>query len=137
MGPVAGVSRNSRSRPFPRMKAFNSRSRIMGMFFPFPSRSRILGMLFISFPSRSRIRGMVFYFHPAPDFWECFFSHSPTLGMKLAISFLFPNAEKPFPLTPSQWLCAPPETCPNERSYRVVFFNWASPEFAKCWPESN
>ena len=21
--------------------------------------------------------------------------------------------------------------------YRVVFFNWASPEFAKCWPVSN
>ena len=21
--------------------------------------------------------------------------------------------------------------------YRVIFFNWASPEFAKCWPVSN
>ena len=25
----------------------------------------------------------------------------------------------------------------REYTYRVVFFNWASPEFAKCWPVSN
>ena len=25
----------------------------------------------------------------------------------------------------------------TEIIYRVVFFNWASPEFAKCWPVNN
>ena len=79
----AGVSGNSRSRPFPRMKASDSLSRIMGMdffipflfpnfrnvFFSFPFRSRILGMFFFIFPSRSKIVGMhFFYFLPVPEF---------------------------------------------------------------------
>ena len=47
-----GVSRNSRSRPFPRMKASNSRSRIMGMdfFIPFPFLKYGNGFFFIPFP---------------------------------------------------------------------------------------
>ena len=71
----AGVSGNSLSRPFPKMKASDSCSRIMGMdffipfpfpsfgnaLFSFPSRSRIMGMVFCSFPSRSRILGMLFF----------------------------------------------------------------------------
>ena len=94
--PFPGVSGNSRSRPFPRMKASDSLSRIMGMdffipfpfpnfgnaFFSFPSRSRIMGMFFFipfpfpncgngffSFPSRSRIVGMDFFDSlPIPEF---------------------------------------------------------------------
>ena len=114
----AGVSGNSRSRPFPRMKASDSLSRIMGMdffipfpfpnfgngFFSFPSRSRILGMGFFHslpipeiwewiflFPSRSRISGMGFFNSlPVPEFREWAFS----------IPFPFPNPQKSFPLTP-------------------------------------
>ena len=51
----SGVSRNSRSRPFPRMKASDSHSRIMGMdfFIAFPSPH--CGNGFFSLPSHSRI----------------------------------------------------------------------------------
>ena len=38
---LAGVSRNSRSLSFPRMKASDSRSRITGIYFSFPSHPRI------------------------------------------------------------------------------------------------
>ena len=55
-----GVSGNSRSRPFPRMKGSDSRSQIMGMNFSFHSRFRISGM-FLLFPSRSRIIGWCFF----------------------------------------------------------------------------
>ena len=78
----AGVSGNSRSRPFPRMKASDSLSRIMGMdfFIPFPFPN--FGNAFFSFPSRSRIMGIVFFHSlPVPELWEwiCF------------IPFPFPN----------------------------------------------
>ena len=65
----AGVSGNSRSRPFPRMKASDSLSRIMGMdfFIPFPFPN--FGNAFFSFPSRSRIVGMHFFKSlPIPEF---------------------------------------------------------------------
>ena len=64
-GYYTGVSRNSRSRPFPRMKASDSYSRIMGMdfFIPFPFPN--FGNGFFLFPSRSRISGMDF-FHSLP-----------------------------------------------------------------------
>ena len=57
---TSGVSGNSRSRPFPRMKASDSHSRIMGMdfFIPFPFPNFRNG--FSSFSSRSRIMGMGF-----------------------------------------------------------------------------
>ena len=72
--PSPGVSGNSRSPPFPRMKASDSRSRIMGMdffipfpllnfgnaFSPFPSCSRILGRAFL-IPYRCWILGMSFF----------------------------------------------------------------------------
>ena len=74
-----GVSGNSRSRPFPRIKASDSHSLIMGMdffipfpfpnfgnFFSFPSPSRLWECLF-SFPSRSRIVGMDFFSFPPPS----------------------------------------------------------------------
>ena len=56
----AGVSGNSLSRPFPRMKASDSRSRIMGMdfFIPFPLLN--FGNAFSPFPSCSRILGRAF-----------------------------------------------------------------------------
>ena len=71
---TTGVSGNSRSRPFPRIKASDSRSRIMGMdffipfpllnfgnaFSPFPSCSRILGRAFL-IPYRCWILGMSFF----------------------------------------------------------------------------
>ena len=70
----SGVSRNSRSLPFPRMKASDSLSRIMGMDFfipfPFPNFGNAFfipfpflnhGNEFFSFPSRSRIVGMDFF----------------------------------------------------------------------------
>ena len=52
---LPGVSGNSRSRPFPRMKAPDSLSRLMGMdfFIPFPFPN--FGNGFFQFPSRSRI----------------------------------------------------------------------------------
>ena len=78
----AGVSGNSRSRPFPRMEASDSLSRIMGMdfFIPFPFPN--FGNAFFSFPSRSRIMGMVFFHSlPVPDLWEWIFF----------IPFPFPN----------------------------------------------
>ena len=94
-GYYTGVSRNSRSRPFPRMKASDSLSRIMGMdfFIPFPFPN--FGNAFFSFPSRSRIMGMFFFipfpfpncgngfFHslPVPELWEWIF----------LIPFPFPN----------------------------------------------
>ena len=51
----SGVSRNSRSLPFPRMKASDSLSRFMEMdfFIPFPFPN--FGNGFFPFPSRSRI----------------------------------------------------------------------------------
>ena len=71
---TTGVSGNSRSRPFPRMKASDSLSRIMGMdffhslpvpefrecFFFIPFLFPNYGNGFFSFPSRSRIVGMDF-----------------------------------------------------------------------------
>ena len=77
-----GVSGNSRSRPFPRMKASDSLSRIMGMdfFIPFPFPN--FGNGFFLFPSRSRILGMDFFPSlPVPEFWEWIFF----------IPFPFPN----------------------------------------------
>ena len=72
-----GVSGNSHSRPFLRMKASDSLSRIMGMDFFIPFPFPIFGNAFFSFPSRSRIMGMVFFHSiPIPEFWECFFFHS-------------------------------------------------------------
>ena len=78
---ISGVSGNSRSRPFPRMKASDSLSRIMGMdfFIPFP------------FPNFGNV-----FFHslPVPEFWECLFSfpsRSRILGMDFFIPFPFPN----------------------------------------------
>ena len=71
---AAGVSGNSPSCPFPRMKASDSHSRIMGIdfFIPFPFPN--FGNAFFSFPSRSRIMGM-FFFHslPVPELRECSF----------------------------------------------------------------
>ena len=84
-----GVSGNSRSRPFPRMKASDSLSRIMGMvfFIPFPFPN--CGNGFFSFPSRSRIMGMVFF--PFP-------SHSQELNYceryQTSIFFSFLNFSK-------------------------------------------
>ena len=76
-----GVSRNSRSRSFPRMEASDSRSRISGTFFfiPFP------------FPNFGNA-----FFHslPVPEFWEWIFSfpsRSRILGMEFSIPFPFPN----------------------------------------------
>ena len=70
----SGVSRNSRSLPFPRMKASDSLSRFMEMDFfipfPFPNFGNAFfipfpflnhGNEFFSFPSRSRIVGMDFF----------------------------------------------------------------------------
>ena len=90
------VSGNSRSRPFPRMKASDFLSRIMGMDFfipfPFPNFGNVFfhslpvpelwewvffipfpfpncGNGFFSFPSRSRIVGMDFFNSlPIPEF---------------------------------------------------------------------
>ena len=45
-GYYTGVSRNSRSRPFPRMKASDSLPELWEWIFSFPSRSRIKGMIF-------------------------------------------------------------------------------------------
>ena len=85
---AAGVSGNSPSCPFPRMKASDSHSRIIGMdvfipfpfpnfgdgFFSFPSRSRIMGMdLFIPFPFPN-FGNVCFHSLPVPEIWECFFS---------------------------------------------------------------
>ena len=83
----AGVSGNSRSRPFPRMKASDSLSRIMGMDFfipfPFPNFGNAffhslpvpeLWECFFSIPSRSRIVGMDFFHSlPVPELWEWIF----------------------------------------------------------------
>ena len=52
---ITGVSGNSRSRPFPRMRASDSRSRIMGMYFFLPFLFPICGNGFFLFPSRSWI----------------------------------------------------------------------------------
>ena len=82
-----GVSGNSRSRPFPRMKASDSLSRIMGMdfFIPFPFPN--FGNAFFSFPSRSRIMGMGFFHSlPVPELWEWIFF----------IPFPFPNCGNGF-----------------------------------------
>ena len=57
----AGVSGNSRSRPFPRMNASYSCSRIMRMFFSFPYHSWIMGIVFL-FPSRSGLWEWIFSF---------------------------------------------------------------------------
>ena len=90
---IAGVSGNSCSRSFPRMKA-SFRNYGIGFFhslpipefwecfffipFPFPN----YGNGFFSFPSRSRIVGMDFFHSlPVPKFWEWIFF----------IPFLFPN----------------------------------------------
>ena len=84
---MTGVSGNSRSRPFPRMKASDSLSRIMGMdfFIPFPFPN--FGNAFFSFPSRSRIMGMVFFHSlPVPELWEWIFF----------IPFPFPNCGNGF-----------------------------------------
>ena len=67
--PSPGVSGNSRSPPFPRMKASDSRSRIMGMgfFIPFP------------FPNYGNA-----FFHslPLPELWEwIFFIPFPFLNL--------------------------------------------------------
>ena len=71
----AGVSVNSRSRPFPRMKASDCRSRITGMdfFMPFPF-PNFGGNAFLSFPSRSWNVGMTFLHSlPVPELWESTF----------------------------------------------------------------
>ena len=84
---ATGVSGNSRSRPFPRMKASDSLSRIMGMdfFIPFPFPN--FGNAFFSFPSRSRIMGMGFFHSlPVPELWEWIFF----------IPFPFPNCGNGF-----------------------------------------
>ena len=89
---LSGVSGNSRSRPFPRMKASDSLSRIMGMdfFIPFPFPN--FGNAFFSFPSRSRIMGMVFFHSlPVPELWEWIFF----------IPFPFPNCGNGFFSFPS------------------------------------
>ena len=71
---ATGVSGNSRSRPFPRMKASDSLSRIMGMDFFIPFPFPYFGNAFFSFPSRSRIVGMDFFHSPTvPDLWEWIF----------------------------------------------------------------
>ena len=79
----AGVSGNSLSRPFPKMKASDSCSRIVGMdfvipfpfpkfwecffFIPFPFLN--YGNVFFSFPSLSRIVGIIFFHSlPIPEF---------------------------------------------------------------------
>ena len=76
---TSGVSRNSRSRSFPRIRASDSLSRTLGMdfFIPFPFPN--FGNGFFSFPSRSRILGMDFFHSlPVPEFWEwIFFIHFP------------------------------------------------------------
>ena len=82
--PKSGVSGNSCSRPFPRMKASDSLCRIMGMDFFIPFRFPNFGNVFFSFPSRSQIMGMFFHFLPVPEFWEWIFF----------IPFPFPN--RPF-----------------------------------------
>ena len=84
-----GVSRNSRSRPYPRMKVRLSKSLIpvpelWEWIFSFPSCSRVLGMLF-SIPSHFRIMGMVF-FHSLSVLelwqWIFFFDFRPTFGVR-------------------------------------------------------
>ena len=76
--PQSGVSWNSRSRPFPRIKASDSLSWIMGMDF------------FIPFPFPNFGNGL-FNSLPVPELWEW--------------NFLFPfpflNPQKSFPLTPA------------------------------------
>ena len=76
-----GVSGDSRSRPFPSMKASDSLSQIMGMdfFIPFP------------FPNFGNV-----FFHslPVPEFWEWIFSfpsRSQTLGMEIFHSLPVPE----------------------------------------------
>ena len=79
---LPGVSGNSRSHPFPRMKASDSCSRIVGMDFVIPLMFPNFGNAFFSFPSRSRIMGMVFFHSlPVPELWEWIFF----------IPFPFPN----------------------------------------------
>ena len=79
---LTGVSRNSRSRPLPGMKASDSRSQNIRMDF------------FITFPFPNF--GNVFFFipFPFPNFWNLFFSfpsRSRNVGMDFFIPFPFPN----------------------------------------------
>ena len=92
--PSPGVSGNSRSPPFPRMKASDSRSRIMGMdfFIPFPFPN--FGIAFFSFPSRSRNVKMIFHSLPVPELWKWFFIH-----------FQFPNCGNDFSFTSRSQIC--------------------------------
>ena len=91
---ISGETRNSRSRPFPGMKASDSRSQITGMdifivvpflnfgndlFIPFPFPK--FGNVFFYFPSYSQVVGMVLHSLPVPECWERLFS----------IPFPFPN----------------------------------------------
>ena len=79
---ISGVSGNSRSRPFPRMKASDSLSWIMGMDFlsPFPFPNFGNAFFFIPFPFPNCGNG---FFHslPVPELWEWIF----------LIPFPFPN----------------------------------------------
>ena len=66
---TSGVSGNSRSHPFPRMKASDSPSQIMGMdfFIPFPVPN--FGNGIFSFPSHSQNLGLDFFIpFPFPNF---------------------------------------------------------------------
>ena len=73
---VAGMSRNSRSRPFLGMKAFDSHSQIMGMDLFILSHFLTSEMLFfIPFPCPN-FGNVFFYSHPISKSWEWIFLHS-------------------------------------------------------------
>ena len=94
---LAGVSRNSRSRPFPGMKAV---PKSWEWIFPIPSRSQILGIsffhslpflevmdFFLSLPVLELWEWFFFHSLPVPEFWEWVFpfsSRSQTSGMELS-----------------------------------------------------
>ena len=121
-----GVSGNSRSRPFPRMKASDSHSRIMGMDFVIPFPFPNFGNVFFSFSSRSRIMGMFFFFHslPIPKLWEWLF----------LTPFPFPNFGNvffPFPSRSRIWgmeLTIPVPECPKVIPARPWIINRAVPK---------
>ena len=90
-----GVSGNSRSRPFPRMKTSDSLSRIMGMdfFIPFPF-PNFGNAFFHSLPVPELWEWVFFIPFPFPNCGNGFFSfpsRSRILGMDFLIPFPFPN----------------------------------------------
>ena len=96
-----GVSGNSCSRSFPRMKTL-SRTLGIDFFIPFPFPN--IGNEFFPFPSRSRILGMGFFHSlPIPEIWEWIFlfpSRSRISGMGFFNSLPVPKFSKVIPAHP-------------------------------------